>query len=129
MRPVVSYDDITPPEDSTSVQLGPPLPSTNQPPAKKRKMYQKAPARRPQQHVQHWDEPGSSAELVYYEEGEVEPRHVQGSAAAEEDEEEESRDLTHEEIWDDSALIDAWNSANAEYEVCSRPRLNAGGTY
>ena len=89
MRPVVSYDDITPPEDSPSVQLGPPLPSTNQPPAKKRKMYQKPPARRPQQHVQHWDEPGSSAELVYYEEGEVEPRHVQGSAAAEEDEEEE----------------------------------------
>ncbi|GJE94252.1 hypothetical protein PsYK624_104210 [Phanerochaete sordida] len=34
-----------------------------------------------------------------------------------EEEEEESRDLTHEEIWDDSALIDAWNSATAEYEA------------
>lgn len=34
-----------------------------------------------------------------------------------EEEEEESRELTHEEIWDDSALIDAWNSATAEYEV------------
>lgn len=32
-------------------------------------------------------------------------------------EEEESRELTHEEIWDDSALIDAWNSATAEYEA------------
>ncbi|KAG1838216.1 hypothetical protein DFJ58DRAFT_733960 [Suillus subalutaceus] len=31
--------------------------------------------------------------------------------------EEESRELTHEEIWDGSALIDAWNSATAEYEV------------
>lgn len=29
----------------------------------------------------------------------------------------ESRELNHEEIWDDSALIDAWNSANAEYEA------------
>ncbi|KAG1838202.1 hypothetical protein DFJ58DRAFT_861783, partial [Suillus subalutaceus] len=31
--------------------------------------------------------------------------------------EEESRELTHEEIWDGSALIDAWNSATAEYEA------------
>lgn len=31
--------------------------------------------------------------------------------------EEEGRELTHEEIWDDSALIDAWNSATAEYEA------------
>ncbi|KAF9055321.1 hypothetical protein BDZ89DRAFT_1107112 [Hymenopellis radicata] len=28
---------------------------------------------------------------------------------------EESRELTHNEIWDDSALIDAWDSAKAEY--------------
>lgn len=35
----------------------------------------------------------------------------------EDNDEEESRDLTHEEIWDDSALVDAWNSATAEYEV------------
>ncbi len=33
------------------------------------------------------------------------------------EEEEESRELSHDEIWDDSALIDAWNSAAAEYEV------------
>jgi hypothetical protein len=26
-------------------------------------------------------------------------------------------DLTHEEIWDDSALIDSWNDALAEYKV------------
>ncbi len=30
---------------------------------------------------------------------------------------EESRELTHNEIWDDSALIDAWESAKAEYAV------------
>ncbi len=39
----------------------------------------------------------------------------------EEQEEEESRELTHNEIWDDSALIDAWDSAIAEYEVCYQP--------
>jgi hypothetical protein len=31
---------------------------------------------------------------------------------------EESRELTQEEIWDDSALIEAWNAATEEYEVC-----------
>lgn len=30
---------------------------------------------------------------------------------------EKGRELTHEEIWDDSALLDAWNAATAEYEV------------
>lgn len=34
-----------------------------------------------------------------------------------EDEDAESRELTHDEIWDDSALIDAWNAASEEYEV------------
>ena len=38
---------------------------------------------------------------------------------AEEEEEEESRALTHQEIWDDKALVDAWNSAEAEYEGCT----------
>ena len=30
---------------------------------------------------------------------------------------EESRELTHEEIWDDSALISAWEAATEEYEA------------
>ncbi|SJL07799.1 uncharacterized protein ARMOST_11151 [Armillaria ostoyae] len=30
-------------------------------------------------------------------------------------EEEENKELTHDEIWDDSALIDAWTAANEEY--------------
>ena len=32
------------------------------------------------------------------------------------EEEEGSRELTHEEIWDDSALINAWEAATKEYE-------------
>ena len=67
------------------------------------------------------------ADDVKEEEGEcsVEPA-VEGDEAIdvdvdvdveEEEEEEESRALTHEEIWDDAALIDAWNSAEAEYKV------------
>jgi hypothetical protein len=35
----------------------------------------------------------------------------------------ESRELTHEEIWDDSALINAWDAAMEEYEVCIMPSI------
>lgn len=31
------------------------------------------------------------------------------------------QDLSHEEIWDDSALIDSWNDALAEYKVSLPP--------
>ena len=34
-----------------------------------------------------------------------------------EEDEDESRELTHQELWDDSSLIDAWNAAAEEYEV------------
>ncbi|KAF7363268.1 hypothetical protein MSAN_00981900 [Mycena sanguinolenta] len=37
------------------------------------------------------------------------------------DEDADSRYLTHEEIWDDSALIDAWNAATEEYEALNGP--------
>lgn len=123
MRPVVSYDDITTVE-STPEQLGPPLPSTSQPPAKKRKMHQKAPQRKAQR-VQHWDDPGSSMLAMNYTEEvsvTVDSSVTQDNEDGVEEEEEESRELSHGEIWDDSALIDAWNSANAEYEVCGVPR-------
>ncbi|KAF8640454.1 hypothetical protein AX17_000118 [Amanita inopinata Kibby_2008] len=33
----------------------------------------------------------------------------------------DSRELTHEEIWDDSALIEAWNAATEEYEALNGP--------
>ena len=44
-------------------------------------------------------------------------------AYGEREEGEESRELTYEEIWDDSALIDAWNAATEEYEVCNLTEL------
>ena len=112
-RALVSYDDITTPQDAAPAQLGPPLPSTNQPPAKKRRTHQKAPPRRTPRHVQHWDDPGNGADVMSYD-GDANGTE---EYAEEEEEEEESRELTHEDIWDDSALIDAWNSATAEYEV------------
>ena len=34
---------------------------------------------------------------------------------------EECRELTYEEIWDDSALIEAWNAATEEYEAFNGP--------
>ncbi|KAF5382797.1 hypothetical protein D9757_007280 [Collybiopsis confluens] len=34
---------------------------------------------------------------------------------------EESRELTHEEVWDDSALIEAWNAATEEYQAYNGP--------
>ena len=40
-----------------------------------------------------------------------------GGDQEEEEDEEESRALTHDEIWDDAALVDAWHAAEAEYEV------------
>ena len=33
----------------------------------------------------------------------------------------QSRELTHEEIWDDSALVEAWNAATEEYEAYHGP--------
>ena len=41
----------------------------------------------------------------------------EGADADADGDDDESRPLTHEEMWDDSALVDAWNSAEAEYEV------------
>ncbi|KIL71114.1 hypothetical protein M378DRAFT_67203 [Amanita muscaria Koide BX008] len=43
------------------------------------------------------------------------------TAARSQGEFEESRELTHEEIWDDSALIEAWNSATEEFEALNGP--------
>ncbi len=100
MRPVVSYDDITNMEGSAPdpEQLGPPLPSTSQPPAKKRKMHQKAPQRKTQR-VQHWDDPGSSVLAMNYTEEvsiTVDSSVGQDNEDEMEEEEGESRELNHE---------------------------------
>ena len=80
--------------------------------------------------MQHWDDPGNQGMAMSYDDA-PNPVPTKVTAAEEEeeydDEEEESRELSHEEIWDDSALIDAWNSAAAEYEVCSLTPTTATG--
>ncbi|KAG6371505.1 hypothetical protein JVT61DRAFT_9209 [Boletus reticuloceps] len=142
MRPLIQYDlDEPPVAHSDSLPTGP-QPNTHRPPMKKRK-------RNHHNHLkplQHWDDPGSTTVGVEYDEqgasiaagsvpvsyaDDIEDEYVEEAAdgdegAAEEQEQEggeESGPLTHEEIWNDSALIDAWNSAEAEYKVCrvSRP--------
>ncbi|KAF8060889.1 hypothetical protein FPV67DRAFT_1511969 [Lyophyllum atratum] len=110
-RPVVSYDDITLPYQATS----PTQPRSYSPkpsPAKKRKWNKKPKGRSSQSFNNNYNNaglgPGSSSMAVDAEDENAE-------------EDEESRDLTHNEIWDDSALIDAWNAATEEYEAYNGP--------
>ena len=66
----------------------------------------------------HWDDPEQQSNTLPYDDDEADgiiDEDVAVDHAVEE--EEESRELMHEEIWDDSALIAAWESATAEYEV------------
>jgi hypothetical protein len=66
----------------------------------------------------HWDDPEQQSSMLPYDEDDVEiKRDAENDNVEEEEEEEESRELAHDEIWDDSALIAAWESATAEYEV------------
>jgi len=96
-RPVVSYDDITLPYDPSEATASPP-------PSKKRKRNKK----------------GTQLNRIRSR-----PRNLAGTLNQEADMEqedegeydEESRELTHEEIWDDSALVDAWEAAQQEYEA------------
>lgn len=132
-RPIISYDDIVAPEPAPKQNINPP---PAPPPAKKRKTNQNQHRQghggggRPHQSMQHWDDPGNQEPQMMYDEAPAPSTSASAAAGAaaesnashagyqeEEEEEEESRELTHEEIWDDSALIDAWNSAAAEYEV------------
>ncbi|KAI1790512.1 hypothetical protein LXA43DRAFT_922037 [Ganoderma leucocontextum] len=69
--------------------------------------------------MQHWDDPGNQRMLVNYDDAEMSAVAAEGDEYY--DEEEESMKLLDGEIWDDSALIDAWNSAAAEYEAFHGP--------
>ncbi|THU79893.1 hypothetical protein K435DRAFT_696836 [Dendrothele bispora CBS 962.96] len=107
MRTVVSYDDITLPYEATTnineevaklnrTESNPAKP----PPSKKRKK--------------------SRAQNGFH------TKTSSSAATPDEDSEEylqveESRELTHEEVWDDSALIEAWNAATEEYEAYNGP--------
>ena len=123
MRQVVSYDDITVPTAAPTAGASVPSNAAQGPPPKKRKVNgaPKNPNARPQQYPQHWDEPELSAPQMNYGDGvgDVATQAQVHEVEEGEEEEEESRELTHEEIWDDSAVVDAWDSAMAEYEVCS----------
>ncbi|KAG2023713.1 hypothetical protein CC2G_001334 [Coprinopsis cinerea AmutBmut pab1-1] len=96
-RPLVSYADITEPYEAPEP---PPPPNTatnsNPPPKKRKKSNQKSKNRANQQPSTTTTQSRGSNNVSGFE---------------------ESRELTHEEIWDDSALIDAWNAANEEYEA------------
>lgn len=108
-RSVISYDDITLPPAASSIQ----------PPASKKRKWNNNPTST----VQHWDDPtpsihggGPSNKQTKAKDKEV---VFDDDEAGREDG--ESRELTHEEIWDDSALVDAWNAAMEEYEAYNGP--------
>ena len=130
----MSYDDITlpyDPPDERQPQASSSSHNThyhNPPPSKKRKKNnQKAKQHRSasnstSQHAEFLKSTGASSKQP--------PEEEQWDADANEgehgyDEEggevEESRELTHEEIWDDSALVNAWEAATEEYEAYHGP--------
>ncbi|KAF5361695.1 hypothetical protein D9758_007340 [Tetrapyrgos nigripes] len=102
MRPVVSYEDITLPYGVTAnvseavSRLNDSGPASVKPTSKKRKKS------RAQNNV------GVRTKTLEEDDGD----YLQV---------EENRELTHEEIWDDSALIEAWNAATEEYEAYNGP--------
>jgi hypothetical protein len=133
-RSVVSYDDITLPYDqpderqSQASSLSHNAHYHHPPPSKKRKKNNQkakqhrsasnstsqraeflkstgASSKQPPEEEQ-WDADAGEGEYGYDEEG---------------GEGEESRELTHEEIWDDSALVNAWEAATEEYEAYHGP--------
>lgn len=132
-RTVVSYDDITLPYDDAEMPPPASKPSA-QPPAKKRKKNN--------QKGKHWDTSGGPKSastsnsqrdaFLNRQSGPSGPQRQDAQSQGGEDawaagdeegegegeyEDEESRDLTHEEIWDDSALVNAWESAMEEYKA------------
>jgi len=95
MRTLVSYDDITLPYSSelASRQGQSEIPQSR--PAKKRKWTKKS------REKTHNEDSPSLRTLTK--------------------DETTDRELTHEEVWDDSALIDAWDAATEEYEALNGP--------
>ena len=110
MRSLVPYDDLSPPQQQFTIQ-NPRTQTLNhvqrqdlQPPSKKRKVLKQA--RQPELHEQYFNDSGNEQRMN----DDLEESKTDG---------EESRELTYDEIWDDSALVDAWNAATEEYEVRS----------
>lgn len=105
MRSLVSYDDL---EQMAT------MPAPGLPPAKKRKRQQNKRKSSGPQKFAHWDEPVENHGVSFTD-------HDYPGDLEDEPVDEESRELTHEEIWDDSALIEAWDAAMDEYRVCQNP--------
>ncbi|KAH7103258.1 hypothetical protein BKA62DRAFT_697867 [Auriculariales sp. MPI-PUGE-AT-0066] len=106
-RTVVSYDDIAPaaPARPSATDIS----ASGPPPLKRRKKNKNG--RATSNHVQHWDDPAAA----------VASGSGQSSAPGDHFEPHQETFEPTEDIWDDSALIDAWNAANEEYEVLNGP--------
>lgn len=130
-RPVVSYDDITlsydqpdglPPQSSSSSHNAH---YHHPPPSKKRKKnnqkakQHKSASNSTSQRADFLKSAGASSKQQP-EEGRWDADTDEGEYGYDEDGE-ESRELTHEEIWDDSALVNAWEAATEEYEAYHGP--------
>lgn len=103
MRPLISYDDITLPYDDAQNAL----PIRHSPPIK-------PPSKKQKRNHRNWKHQNRGQSEDYLVQNGDSTAYTDG----EEDENmSESRELTHEDIWDDTALIDAWNAASEEYEV------------
>lgn len=101
MRPLVSYDDIAsqaPTHESLTNS------ASGSPPTKRRKYK--------------GGKRGGSSQRNHHEDNESESRGPPRKKPRKDYVfKEESRQLTHEDVWDDSALIRAWDAAVEEYEV------------
>lgn len=132
-RPVVSYEDITLPYEQPDVQQPQPSSSTrkslNHHPLskKKKKNNQKAKQHKSasnstSQRAEFLKSTGASYKLQQLEEEQWDADPDEGEYGYDEGGEgEESRELTHEEIWDDSTLVNAWEAATEEYEAYHGP--------
>lgn len=101
MRPIVSYDDITLPYEMTSNAIEEASKVTT---AKHNKTSIVKPSSKKRKRKSRYSSTAVGAHG--HDDEDVDYLEV-----------EENRELTHTEIWDDSALIDAWNAATEEYKV------------
>jgi hypothetical protein len=100
MRQLISYDDIAGcPEAEQTQVVAPQDPSAS--------LYSKYQKRKPKKTAHHrMHAPTVAVETMDYEDENLSEEMDEGS-----------QELAHDDIWDDSALIEAWNAATEEYEV------------
>ncbi|KAF8885240.1 hypothetical protein CPB84DRAFT_1850439 [Gymnopilus junonius] len=131
-RTVISYDDITlpyDPVDEGEPTTQPPSRTEQPPPNKRRKKNNQKGKNRANpprsNNGQQQNRPtngfvSTSSKPTQRQEQEQYDESMQDEEGYYE-EDEESRELTHEEIWDDSALVYAWEAAMEEYEAFNGP--------